>query len=297
LIPFRLICKIDGIKSGALSMKALTHLLAIAFVTVLFSSPLAAQDEEDYHPFLSDKFNLSLGVFFPTKDITLQVDGSDPDEEIDIDEQFGLSNNQATGSMTFRWRFSEKWSVWGQFWSTDDTGKAVLEQDIEWEDVVFKEGTFAKVGVKSTVARVFFGRKFFDLGPQHEFGAGIGFHWLELDTFIEGDIIIDDDTTGFHRASVDAEMPLPNIGVWYMYSWSPKWLFQARVDWLDASIGDYSGSLWNAQAGVHWQTFEKLGVGLYFNNFKLDVDVDKTDWHGRVENRNYGPYLALTATW
>jgi hypothetical protein len=277
-------------------MKALIHLTIVSLTTALFSNPVAAQTAEDYHPFLTDKFNLSFGIFWPSKDITLRVDGSDPDEEVDIDEEFGLSDNEATGSLTFRWRFGEKWSLFGQYWSTSDDGSATLEEDIEWEDVVFKAGTFAKVGVESSVARVFFGRTF-STGPRHEFGAGAGFHWMELDTFIEGEIIIDEDTTGFHRASADAEIPLPNIGAWYMYSWSPKWLFQTRVDWLSASIGDYSGSLWNAQAGVNWQAFEHLGVGLFYNNFYLDVDVDKSDWHGRVENTNRGPYLALTATW
>jgi hypothetical protein len=277
-------------------MKTLTHLTVITLITALFSSPVAAQTAKDYHPFLSDKFNLGVGLFWPKKNFTLQVDGSVPDKKIDLDEKFGLSDYETTGSLNFRWRFGEKWSFWGQYWSTSDGGSAILDEDIEWEDVIFKEGTFAKVGVKTKIARAFFGRTFFTR-PQHEFGAGIGFHWLELDTFIEGEIIIDEDTTGFHRASVDAEIPLPNLGTWYMYSWSPKWIFQARVDWLSASIGDYSGSLWNAQAGVNWQAFENLGVGLYYNNFKLDVDVDKSDWHGRVETTNRGPYLALTATW
>ncbi len=277
-------------------MKALTHLVVIALATALFSGPVVAQVEEDRHPFLTDKFNLGIGIFWPEKDITLRVDGSVPGEEIDIDERFGLSGREATGSLTFRWRFGEKWSVWGQYWSTDDSAKAILEEDLEWEDVVFKEGTFAKVGIKSTVARVFFGRKF-HTGPRHEFGAGIGLHYLELDASIEGEIITDEDTTGFHRASVNSDIPLPNIGAWYMYSWSPKWLFQANINWLDASIGDYSGSLWNSQAGVHWQAFNTFGVGLYVNAFKLDVDVDKSDWHGNVERTNYGPFLALTATW
>jgi len=277
-------------------MKALIHLTAITLTTALFSSPVTAQTAEDYHPFLTDKFNLQLGIFWPSKDVTLQIDGSSPGEEIDIDEEFGLSNADVTGSLTFRWRFGEKWSLAGQYWSTDDTGSAILEEDLEWEDVIFKAGTFAKVGVKSKIARVFFGRTL-HTGPRHEFGAGAGFHWMELDTFIEGEIIIDENTTGFHRASVDGAIPLPNIGAWYMYSWSPKWLVQVRADWLSASIGDYSGSLWNAQAGIHWQTFENLGVGLYYNNFYLDVDVDKSDWHGRVENTNRGPFLALTATW
>ncbi len=277
-------------------MRVLGRLVLIALVMTLITSPVAAQTAEDYHPFLTDKFNIQLGIFWPNKDYTIQVDGSDPDEEIDFDERFGISDYEATGSVNFRWRFGEKWSLWGQYWSTSETVSAVLEEDIEWEDFIFKEGTFAKAGVGTKIARVFFGRTF-STSSQHEFGAGVGLHWMELDTFIKGEIIIDDDTTGFHKASVEADIPLPNVGAWYMYSWSSKWLFQARVDWLSASIGDYSGSLWNAQAGVHWQTFENLGVGLYYNNFKVDVDVDRSTWHGAVDATHRGPFLALTATW
>jgi hypothetical protein len=277
-------------------MKLPIQLGAITLFCALLSGTVAAQTAEDYHPFLTDKFNIHLGIFWPDKEYTVQVDGSAPDEEIDFDEQFGINDFEATASLNFRWRFGEKWSLWGQYWSTSETAKGVLEEDVEWEDYIFKKGTSAKLGFGMDIARVFFGRTF-NTGPRHEFGAGLGFHWMELDTFIEGEVILDEDTTGFQRASVDAEIPLPNIGFWYMYSWSPKWIFQTRLDWLSASIGDYSGGLWNAQAGVHWQAFENLGVGLYYNNFKLDVDVDKSDWHGAVEATQQGPYLALTATW
>lgn len=277
-------------------MKTLILLTATTLITAAFSGPAVAQTAEEYHPFLTDKFILGIGLFYPEKNITLQVDGSSPEDEIDIDEALGVDDHDLTGSIDFRWRFGEKWSFWGQYWATGTSGGATLEEDTEWEDVVFKAGSFAKAGVDTKVARAFFGREI-SSGPQYEFGLGLGFHWLELDAFIEGEIIINDDTTDFHRASVDAAFPLPNIGGWYMYSWSPKWLFQARLDWLSASIGDYSGGLWDVQTGIHWQAFEKVGFGLYYNAFVLDVDIDKDDWHGKAESKNHGPFLALTASW
>ena len=198
--------------------------------------------------------------------------------------------------LSFRWRFGEKWSFWGQYWNTDDKGGAILEEDIEWEDVVFKAGTFAAGGVDLTIARAFFGRTF-STSPQHEFGLGVGFHWLSLDTFIEGQVITNLGETEFAREAVSADFPLPNIGAWYMYSWNQKWLFQARLDWLSASVGDYSGGLWNTQVGVHWQAFKNIGFGLFYNGFILDVDVDKDDWRGKAESSQHGPWLAITASW
>jgi hypothetical protein len=273
-----------------------SSLCGFLLLAVLCPGPVQAQSDGDHHPFLSDTFNLGVGLFWPEKSLTLRVDGTVPENDIDFEELLKLNDRETTGSLNFRWRFGEKWSLWGQYWSLSDNGSAVLEEDVEWEDVVFKQGTFANGGLDTTVGRLLFGR-LFNSGPQHEFGLGIGVHWLEIGAFLEGQIVSSEDETEFHRESVSAKFPLPNIGGWYAYSWSPKWLVQARVDWLSASIGDYSGGLWNAQAGLNWAAFEHFGVGFYYNLFTLDLDVDKSDWHGKAQSTQHGPWLALTATW
>jgi len=268
----------------------------IAVLSTMFLNSAVAQTSDDYHPFLSDKFNLEVGAFFPQIDFTARVDGSHPDDEFDFDEALNLDDNQSAASINFRWRFGKRWSFWGQAWTTNNSGKAVLEEDIEWEDIVFGQGTFVKGGLEMDVVRAFFGREFI-LKPQHEFGAGIGFHFMNLDTFLEGEVIINDGTTEFQRVTASASFPLPNIGAWYMYSWSPKWMFQTRVDWLSASIGDYSGSMWDAQAGINYQLFKNIGFGLYYKGFLLDVDVDNGNWHGRADLDQHGPLLTVSATW
>ncbi|MBE9549137.1 MAG: hypothetical protein IMF09_06970 [Proteobacteria bacterium] len=266
----------------------------IALVSILSFSQVQA--EEQYHPFLSDTFNFDVGTFWPDINFDLQVDGSSPGEEIDFDEALNLEDYQAAGSLNFRWRFGEKWSLWAQAYDTSTNGKAVLTKDIEWEDIIFKSGSFVEGGLGTTVIRVFFGREL-SVGPQHEFGIGAGLHWMELDTFLKGGVFFDDGSQGFRRVSADAGFPLPNIGAWYMYSWSPKWIFQSRVDWLSASIGDYSGGLWDIQAGVNYQAFKNIGFGIYYKAFLLDVDVDKSSWRGSADLIQSGPVLTLTATW
>lgn len=277
-------------------MRTLCRSLLIALIAGLFSNPLAAQTADDYHPFLTNKFNLEIGVYLPGVGLDLRVDGSNPDEEFDFDQAVNLSDNQESGAIDFRWRFGKKWSLWGQAWTTSNTGERELEQDVEWQDFVFKEGTFAKGGVDVDIVRLFFGRNF-STGPHYEFGAGAGLHLMNLDTFLEGEIIIDDQTTEFQRATASATIPLPNIGAWYYYSWSPKWLFQTRVDWLSASIGDYSGSLWDLQVGVNYQAFEHVGFGLSYKAFLLDIDVSKSNLNGSVNLSQSGPVFGITANW
>ena len=74
-------------------MKIRAGLTAIIITLALFSGPARAQSAEDFHPFLTDKFNLGIGFYHPTKSLTLRVDGTEPEEEIDFDEAFKFSNS------------------------------------------------------------------------------------------------------------------------------------------------------------------------------------------------------------
>jgi hypothetical protein len=286
----------DYIDTEGTPMKVLTRMLITAVLFSAFSSIAMAQSSDDYHPFLSDKFHLGVGVFWPKINFDVRVDGSDPEEEIDFDEALNLSDYQAALSLNFRWRFGEKWSVVGQYWSIDRSGEEVLTEDVSWGDITFKEGTFVGGGVGLDIAGVFFGREF-NLAPQHDLGWGIGAHYMNLDSFLEGEIIADDDSVEFQQVTATAAFPLPNIGAWYMYSWSPKWMFGGHLNWLSASIGDYSGGLWDAQVGVNYQAFKNIGFGLSYKAFIMNVDVDTDDWHGKAELDQIGPMLTVTAMW
>jgi hypothetical protein len=74
-------------------------------------------------------------------------------------------------------------------------------------------------------------------------------------------------------------------------------LIEARIDWLDVSVGDYSGGIWNSAVGVQFQAFKHLGIALNYNYFSINVDVDTNDWRGGAELKYRGPFLALTTNW
>jgi hypothetical protein len=274
-------------------MKFLFLIVALFLST---STPVAAQEPVQYHPYLSDRFQLAIGVFARNQRFKFGADGLLPEEEIDFNKAIGLDEDDAGGSYTFRWDFGEKWSFWSQGWKVNSTGGRVLTEDIDWENVTFGEGSFVKGGAENTVIRLFFGRKF-STGPRHEFGLGAGFHWLEIGAFLEGDARINNQPIGFYRDDVSASAPLPNIGGWYYFSPSKRWLIEARLDWLSASVGDYSGGILNSSVGVNFQLLKHLGVGLSYQYFRLDVDVDSNDWKGAAEINYRGPFLSLTTNW
>jgi len=274
------------------------HYVCVCVLCLLAPGILFAQDS-DYHPILSDNFTASLGAMKSSNSFKAEAGApGDPGDEIDFDDSLGVSNSSTFFNGQLRWKFgkTKKWSLSGQYFSNKATGSAVLTEDVDFDGLTFREGSFAEAGVKLAVARVFVGRSFFK-NEKNDFGLGIGIHNLDLDLFLEAELKVNDMTTGVQRAGVGASQLLPNIGGWYYFSPAQKWLLHARVDWLNASIGDYSGVLWNITAGINYQAFRNVGFDLYWQYFNLNVDVDKSDWVGSANMIYSGPVLAATFNW
>ena len=273
-----------------------TLLIVALFVGGTISLPAEAQD--GVHPYLTDKFSLDLGVFFPERQVTMGIDGPIglPGEDIDFDKSFGIKKSEELFSLNFGWRFGEKWQLGAQYFASSGERSRVLQEDVEWNDIIFSQGTGVVAGLDFDLLRLFFAREF-KSSDRGEFGLGLGIHWLQIGGWIEGNAVINGVPAGFRRESVKAEAPLPNIGAWYTYSFSPKWAFKARFDWLSANIDEYDGTLINAAVGINYQVFEHAGVGLSYNLFDLDFNINKSGWHGNVNTSYEGAFVYVSFYW
>lgn len=270
-------------------------LLASAPVTLL------AQDYE-FHPMISDSFSASLGYMKSSNSFNFGaetlIEPYDPGNDIDFGDSVGVSDSSTFFNGQIKWKFGSRkqWSLSGQYFSNNATGDSTLTEDITWDGITFEEGTFVGGGVKLAVARAFLGYSLVR-NDQHDFGIGAGIHNLDLSTYIEGEIRINGETTGRKKYPKDASQILPNIGAWYNYSPAKRWLLHARLDWISASIGDYSGSLWNSSVGVNYQAWRNVGFDLSWQYFNLNAEVDSSEWIGGADMTYSGPVLAVTFGW
>lgn len=271
-------------------------MLAVLFG--ILTAPIQAQESSDVHPYLTNKYTVDMGVFFPDRTLKIRVNGTIPgaNRNVDFENRLRVKEDDETFALNLGWRYRENWSLFTQYFESGVSSGAVLAEDVKWKDTVFVAGSNVRAGQDFALFRVFFGRAF-DTSERHEFGVGAGFHWLEIRAFIEGNVILGGGGTTFRREAVSASGPLPNIGVWYKYSLSPRWAFRSRLDWLAASVGDYDGKIINASFGVNYQTSDHFGIGLDYNLIELDVDVSKSDWQGRAAISYDGLYASMSFYW
>lgn len=266
--------------------------LCFRLTLCLLCLPAWAQD--DVHPYLTRKLHLHAGVYYPDQDMNIRVDGSlgIASDEFDFDQQLKLSDRDDVFALEGTWRITPKWSLRAQFFQEHRRNEAVLDEDIEWGDLIIGAGSRVHSGFDFKLTRIFMGRTF-GTAAASDYGVGLGIHWLEIGTFIAQDVnlrlgVISD---------VSASGPLPNIGGWYYFSPSPKWLLGSRLDWLEVSLGDYAGGLLNFAAGANYQLFDNIGIGVNYQVFSLNAEVRSDSWRGRIEIVYDGWYAYISGNW
>lgn len=273
--------------------------ILLLFVFVMGFGALYAQTDGDKNPILTERFLARAALFIPNRAVQVGAAGElSPEnaEDIDFSETFDLGGTENTLNLDFIWRFSGSkfWSVRGQYFRVSAAKEASLEREIEWEGVTYQAGATVKAGYGLSLYRVFFGRAI-STGQKHELGGGLGIHGLNTNAFIEGEAFVDDASAGFSRESVSVFLPLPNIGVWYIWAPTPKWSFTATIDWFGIKVGDYSGGLWNLSPGIGFQAFKNIGFSVNYHYLNYYANVTQERWNGSFDMTFQGPSIGVTA--
>lgn len=278
-------------------MTRTTTILA-SLALLLSASVTFAQESRNVHPQLTTDWWIDVGAYYPDRKFTLSADGavSGDNQDYEFDQQLGVRDRDPLFEGQIGWQFGEKWGVAAQFFETSRRSSATLEDDIEWEDVVYEVGANISAGTDLSVTRLVFSRKFMDNGP-HDLRLAAGLHLLDLGAFISGQARIDDMTSEDRRSANSVSAPLPNIGAWYRYSPNEKWLFSVRVDWLEATVDDISGSITNLMAGVNYSLFDNFGIGIGYQRFGIDIDIKESNWRGAADVTFSGPNFFVSGYW
>lgn len=264
-------------------------LLLFAAVTCSF-----AQDTESKHAILTNKLQLGIGLFYPSKTFDIGVNGSSRNDEIEFDETFDLKDSEITLFAGFEWRFAKKWRLATDYFGVQNSGSRILKEDLVWDNFTLEKGTNASGIIKMHLYRLYVGR-IFSSGAKHEFGGGLGIHAINTDVTVEGDVLTSEGDNSFESSRKTAMVPLPNIALWYYYAPNTKWAFTANFDVFYMKIGDYSGNLVNFSPGVNYQFFRNISASINYRFIDIGASVDSSNWDGDINFGFHGPSFTINA--
>lgn len=282
----------------ALSMKRfrMQMLLLILGFTVLL--PSAIQADNRIKPG-EETFAISAGVFLPKIDSKISADNDilgigdiiDLEDDLDLDE----NNNTFWGSAY--WRFKPKHRLSVGYYQMKRNASATAKTDLIIGDEIYPAGASLSTEFSMQVLPITYSYSFMKR-EKFEFGMSFGLHWNTVNFEVQGSASLGGQDA---NASVTAKAlaPMPLLGLWYDYHFTPKFSAGVHGEVFALDISDdtfaFSGTITNLRLSTEYWFFNNVALGAALNWFALDVDVEDSEWKGTLDYEYFGPQIYLKA--
>ena len=241
------------------------------------------------HPGLQDGFTLEVGVYAPEIKTTAHLDSTTfgTGTSISFEDDLGLDDRKTNVSILGKLRLGDRWRIEGEYFALDRSGSRTINRTINWGGDVYPVGITVSSEFDSDIYRVSGGYSFIK-NPQAEFGVALGLHITDFTASLAG--------ANIAKRTGDALAPLPTIGLYGSYAFTPRWLLSGRVDFFSFNYNDYDGSLVNLTAAVDYRFTRNFGVGVGYRYVDYDLEVTKSSFSGGVKYEFSGPVVYLVGS-
>jgi len=265
-------------------------------VVLLLGSPAAFADEAPN--LLTDSFQIGLGTFIVTSEPTIQLNGeTGRGDSVDFDEALGGGDSQRIRLDSF-WRFGDsgRHKVKAIAFDMSRDNSTTFDSDIEWGGDIYPVNARIDAEYSFTVIEVAYEYAFLKR-DNYELAGSVGLHYTDMSASLRARAetsggTLDEDVS--NSASVAA--PLPVIGLRGIWDLSHNFWLDASAQFFALSIDEYDGNLQDYRVLVTWQPKKWLGIGLGYNQFSMDVDVDSSNFEGSLDWTYRGPMIFYSAS-
>jgi hypothetical protein len=267
---------------------------------VCFTVPVAAS-AADFGPG-SDRFFIAAGWFPSTFSTKVRVDNKNLDlgDKIDLENDLGLKDSSNAFYGAFTWRFFKRHRLAVSYYDFHRGNSGQAEGDLEIGDKIIPVGAKVNTTFDVNIFPIAYSYSFVQ-GEKVEFSGSIGVHWSDIRFGVNGKGFLGEggEVNEFDdSAKASASAPLPLLGLGVDYWITPRWLAIADGQYFQLSLSDdtfdYKGSLTNIRIATEYVPYKGLGIGIAYNWFAMDVDVEDNKWYGRLEYEYYGPQIYAT---
>ncbi|NHA14211.1 hypothetical protein [Thioalkalivibrio sp. XN279] len=263
------------------------RLPALLAVLLLPGAALARDDDSNL---LAQRFQFGLGTFINGSSLNIRVDGEAG--EIGTPVNWGKTIGDRDESR-FRfdglWRVSERHHLRLMFTDYSSSAEREIEEEIIWD------GDLIPVGVS---ARGTFGFEVFEAAyeyafvkrPDVEIAGSVGLHYTQLEATLLANVQVDGEEGQVERGgTADVDAPLPVFGARGQWRLGNNFYADLLGQAFYLSVGDYTGRILNLRATVLWQWHPRLGVGIGYDWFRVDIDGDADGFQGTMDWTYEGP--------
>jgi hypothetical protein len=233
----------------------------------------------------TDRFSVSLGVFITNRDTVTQLDGDIPDSgtDVDLENDFGLDSSDSVFRIDGYFKFNEKHRIDFSAFDLSRTASKQIQREIEWDGEIYPIDTVIAAGLDLNIYKLAYTWSFIRKANGY-LGASAGLYVADIGTSLSA-------TSIGQSSSRAVTAPLPVIGLRGRYDFGEKWSLRGSAEVFAFEYDDFDGSLYDFYAGLDYQFFDHVAIGVGVNSVRMNLGVTKSNFNGDLDWRYDGGLL------
>lgn len=266
-------------------------LFAVGVALVLPGVAVAREGDESL---LTNRFQLGLGTFINGSQLKIRLDGEAGEIGTPIDWSRTIGDQDLS---RFRldglWRISARHHL--RLMYTDYNWSTVrsIEEEIIWDGDVIPVGASVSAFFGFEVLEASYEYAFVKR-PDFEVAGTFGLHFTSMEASLLARVQVGDDQAAVERGGeTDFDAPLPVLGARGLWRLRDDLYLDVLGQAFSLSIDDYDGRILNLRAFLIWQWHPRLGLGVGYDWFDVDIDGEEDDFRGTLDWTYEGPQIFL----
>ncbi|MFP3978487.1 MULTISPECIES: hypothetical protein [Marinobacter] len=260
--------------------------LPAVFVTALTSTQAYSANLDD-KPTVPDKGMIQLGTLFVfDSDTTFSASSTKSGLGTTIDFSKDLDGDSAITTPTFEfyYRFTDHHRIEMGAFQLEREGSQVLNRSFTFQDRTFSASSQVDSRIENNIYKLAYGYSFYHL-DKVELAVSAGF------TVLDYEIELVSSAGGFTEAA-STTAPMPVFGFRMDYSVTPRLTARFRTDSFYFDFEDkVRGSLLDIQVGLEYRALDSFAIGASLSRLAIAVNMNGTEFKGRVDDLYRGARL------
>lgn len=265
----------------------------LLFLILLFASSSDVQSQsyaDRQGDSINPRFYFKAGYYNPNLSTTLRIDGRRLGTEIGLEDDLGLSEDLAVFRADAFIRLGRNSDLVIIYTKINRDRELTLKEDIEFEDVIFEEGSGVKFNFDVDYFAASYRYSFFN-NLNWKAGASAGLRGVFINTGFEARL-----NDAFTSSKADFVAPALLLGFHGSAYLTPRLLARYALEFFWLEIEGVKINILESNASVTWFFSKNVGIGLAHstNNYRVEEIPFGSDFKGRVRF-NFGGINAFLA--
>lgn len=279
-----------GVGTGDRHIGAWRAMALAVGVTLLL--PGVARGGDDDGSLLTERFQLGLGTFLNGSSMVVRLDGEAGEIGTPVDWGRTIGDDDVT---RFRfdglWRIAERHHLRLMYTDYTSANEVLIEDEITWDGDVIPVGAEARGTFGFEVLEVAYEYAFVKR-PDLEVAGSLGLHVTQLEATLLAEVQVGGTQGTVERGgTADVDAPLPVLGARGLWRIGDNWYADLLGQAFYLAIDNYEGRILNLRGSLLWQWHPRLGLGLGYDWFRVDIDGDEEGFRGTLDWTYQGPQV------